>query len=424
MRLALRRAAGFAVSRSGDAETSMTPSLRRAIWFLGAGQCVYWGMLYYGFSVLLVPMVSEFRSSRAVVAGAFSVGLLVMALAAPQVGRWVDRDHAARVMRFGAWIAIGGVIVVSQVPGVLGLYVAWAVLGLAMATLFYEPVFGLVIRTVKVDSERLRALASVTVVAGLASTIFLPLMAVTVKHIGWRSTEIAVAAGIVVASWTLQRHVLPLFRAEPTSKPVAAADTQPVRVRKPVTFAVLAVVFVLSTLGSMSLTTVLIPMVVEAGYSATTAATVLAALGVMQLPGRVWVLRGGRASSVRGLVALQLGLQTLGMLLVAVNGWIGVTAIGVACFGGGAGLHTLARPWALQSIYGVADAGRVNGVMARYEGFARAGGPVAMALLYDQAGAMSVFGGISVALLAMAPVSWVFIRSSSGDGRLRGSRRP
>lgn len=97
------------------------------------------------------------------------------------------------------------------------------------------------------------------------------------------------------------------------------------------------------------------------------------------------------------------------MLLVAVNGWIGVTAIGVACFGGGAGLHTLARPWALQSIYGVADAGRVNGVMARYEGFARAGGPVAVVLLYDQVGATTVFDGLSVALLLMAPITWAFV---------------
>jgi hypothetical protein len=106
---------------------------------------------------------------------------------------------------------------------------------------------------------------------------------------------------------------------------------------------------------------------------------------------------------------MQLALQMLGMALVAVNGWIGLTALGVACFGGGAGLHTLARPWAIQSIYGVADAGRVNGVMARYEGFARAGSPVAVALLYERAGAVSVFGGLSAALLVMAPVLWTFM---------------
>src|SRR4051812_21380848 len=118
----------------------MTPAIRRAIWLLGAGQCVYWGTLYYGFSVLLEPMAHELQTSRARVAGAFSVGLLVMALAAPQIGRWVDRDHAARVMRAGAGLAVVGLLAASQVTQVYQLYVVWVVLGLAMAALFYEPV--------------------------------------------------------------------------------------------------------------------------------------------------------------------------------------------------------------------------------------------------------------------------------------------
>jgi hypothetical protein len=196
------------------------------------------------------------------------------------------------------------------------------------------------------------------------------------------------------------------------------------RVRQPMTFAMLAIVFILSTLGSMSLTTVLIPLLVERGHSAAMGATVLAALGVMQLPGRVWVLRGGRASSIRGLMLLQLGLQVIGMLLIAVNAWIGVSAIGVACFGAGAGLHTLARPWALQSIYGVAESGRVNGVMARYEGFARAGGPVAVAVLYDRAGAGYVFCGLGVALLIMAPISWAFIRQGHASSEATARALP
>src|SRR4051812_14301102 len=366
-------------------------------------------MLYYGFSVLLVPIVEELHSTRTIVAGAFSVGLLVMALVAPRIGRWVDRDHAPRVMRIGAWIAVAGTLAASQVPGVVGLYVAWAILGLAMASLFYEPALGLVIRTVKIDSERLQALASVTVVAGLASTIFLPVMAFTVKRIGWRSTEIAIAVAVVVVSAALQRHVLPSFRSGSAAVPAEVTGAPPARVRRPAAFAALAVVFVLSMLGGMALTTILIPVVVERGQSPTTAATVLAALGVMQLPGRIWMLRGGRASSIRALLALQLGLQATGMALVAVNGWIGLTALGVACFGGGSGLHTLARPWALQSIYGVTDAGRVNGVMARYEGFARASGPVLVALLHDQAGAVPVFGGLSAALLLIAPISWAVL---------------
>ena len=68
-------------------------------------------------------------------------------------------------------------------------------------------------------------------------------------------------------------------------------------------------------------------------------------------------------------------------------------------------IHTLARPWALQSTYGGADAGRVNG-------FAR-GGPVLVALLYDQAGAVSVSGGLGAALLMVAPISRAVLAASS-----------
>jgi len=387
----------------------MTPAIRRAIWLLGAGQCVYWGMLYYGFSVLLEPMAHELQTSRAIVAGAFSLGLLVMALVAPQIGRWVDRDHAPRVMRGGAAIAVAGLVAASQVTQVYQLYVVWAVLGLAMASLFYEPVFGLVIRTVANDHERLRALASVTVVAGLASTIFLPVMAFLLKRLDWRTMELVVAGVVIVTSWCQQRYVLPALRpAAPPSAP-SIRTTPVVAVRHPATFAVLAVTFVLSMLGGMSLTTLLIPVLVDRGYSDTTGASVLAALGVMQLPGRIWLLRGGRAKSIRGLIALQLALQMTGMLLVALGGWVGITAAGVACFGTGSGLHTLARPWALQSIYGVAAAGRANGLMARYEGLSRAAGPVLVASLYGAGGAITIFGGLSLALATMAPITWLFV---------------
>jgi hypothetical protein len=67
--------------------------------------------------------------------------------------------------------------------------------------------------------------------------------------------------------------------------------------------------------------------------------------------------------------------------------------------------------------YGVAEAGRVNGVMARYEGFARAGGPLASALLYDHAGAISVFGGLSVAFLVMAPMAWLLLERNQPSSR-------
>ncbi|MCA1714747.1 MAG: MFS transporter, partial [Gammaproteobacteria bacterium] len=61
----------------------MTGVTRTAVWWLGACQCVFWGVLYYGFSVWLVPTAQTLAVPQAWVAGAFSLALLIMAASAP-----------------------------------------------------------------------------------------------------------------------------------------------------------------------------------------------------------------------------------------------------------------------------------------------------------------------------------------------------
>jgi MFS superfamily sulfate permease-like transporter len=96
--------------------------MRRAVWLLGLWQCILWGVLYYSFSVLLVPMEASLALSRTAVAGAFSVGLLAMAVLAPAVGRWLDRDHAANVTRIGMELAAMGLGNVASAHGATTLY--------------------------------------------------------------------------------------------------------------------------------------------------------------------------------------------------------------------------------------------------------------------------------------------------------------
>lgn len=385
----------------------MTPATRRAVWALGACQCVFWGVLYYGFSVLLVPLETELGLSRAAVAGAFSLGLLVAALGAPQVGRWVDRDHGARVFRTGAVIAVVGLLMGARVETAAGLYAVWLVLGAAMATLLYEPAFGLVIRAFPHDQDRLHALAAVTVFGGLASTVCLPLLSLAVSRWGWRLAEVLAAVVIAMAAVAMELGVLPVLRpasaASSAGEPLASRQPPPRGL--PRGFAVLGALFVTTTLSTMGLTTLLVPLLIERGRPPTAAATALAMLGIMQLPGRVWVLRGG-GSSMRRLVVAPLVLQATGLGLVAATSSLALAALGVALFGIGAGLHTLGRPWLVQRLYGRDHAGYWNGQVARLQGLARACGPLAAALLAGVGGTVAVFAGLSLALALWVPIAW------------------
>lgn len=376
--------------------------MRRAVWLLGVCQCVFWGVLYYAFSVLLVPIEIELHLSRSWVAGAFSLGLLTMALVAPGVGRALDRGQGPLLTRLGALSAVAGLLLASQATTAIALYAAWLLLGMAMAVLLYEPAFALVIRAVTEHGHRLRALAAVTVMGGLASTIFLPLIAAVVDRWGWRTAELGCAVAVLLATWAMERFVLPALPAAGNEVKLSSLVRGG---RRTARFASLAVVFVSGTLASMAMTTLLIPLLLTRGASTTAAATVLAMLGVMQLPGRIWLLREGKQPSLPALASMPLLLQACGLIAIAIAPALWIAVIGVAIFGLGAGLQTLARPWLVQQIYGVSDAGHWNGRLARVQGLARAAGPIATAGIAAWSGTGTVLLGLDVVLFAVVPLA-------------------
>lgn len=385
---------GRARARDVLLQLTMPAGLRRAVWLLGLCQCVLWGVLYYSFSVLLVPLEHGLGLPRTAVASAFSLGLFAMAIAAPMVGKWLDRGHAARSFRVGAGLAVGGLLALSQAQGMGWLLAAWTLLGVAMAMLLYESAFAMVIRAVTEADQRLRALAAVTVMGGLASTVFLPVVSSIVEHLGWRSAALSCAAAVVIVAVLMERFVLP----DLASRGEAGVGRQASGGPWPAHFPALVALFGVGTLASMALTTLLVPLLLQHGTTPTLAATVLGALGIAQLPGRIWLLRGGSRAAGRSLLVVPVAMQAAGMLIVATLPSPWIAALGVAVFGLGAGLQTLARPWLVQALYGVADCGRWNGELARIQGFARAAGPVIAAAAAWLGGSQMVLVVLCLAL--------------------------
>lgn len=359
-----------------------------------------WGVLYYSFPVLLVPIGKELGLSRAEVAGAFSVGLGAMALAAPVIGRWLDAGHAATLTRAGIGLALGGLLLVASAHGVLMLYVGWLGIGLAMAMLLYEPAFALVIRAVPDEGQRVRALAAVTVLGGLASTVFLPLLSVLIERWSWRAAVLACAAAVLVAAWIMETHVVPrLAHAKASERTSKRASAWPPHLAKVIA------IFASGTIASMALTTLLIPLLTDRGIAPSLAALTLAALGLAQLPGRAWLLRGHARMSATPLRTLPIVLQSAGLLGVVIAQPPWAVAASVALFGLGAGLQTLARPWLVQQLYGASDAGRWNGEVARVQGIARAAGPVAAAGAALLVGTPWVLAGVGGLLALTVPLA-------------------
>jgi MFS family permease len=377
----------------------------REIVALGIGQCVNWGVLYYAFAVVLVPVEADLDVARWVVTGAFSLALLMSAVLAPTIGRWSDRGHGPLVMQAGGFTAAGLLWLWASVPSVTTLYIAWAGLGLCMAAVLYEPAFAIVGRAHDHPAARLRALATVTVFGGLASTVFLPVTAFLVRGLGWRAA-VGVLGVVLAASTCLTRVVA--FRRAPSATAAAPerrlSTSERLSLRVP-GFGFVLVAFSLASFASAAFTANLVPALGEQKISPTTAAVFGGLLGIMQLPGRVLLMHGTLATSPARLVVISLLLQGVGLAAVALAPSVFMVAGGIAVFAIGAGVGTLVRPHLVQTVYGTDAAGSLNGRVALAQQLSRASGPILAALSATALGYATVFGFLAVVLAIAALAS-------------------
>jgi MFS family permease len=384
------------------------PVTSRAIWAIGFGQLVNWGVLYYAFGVLLVPLERALAAPRWLVAGAFSVGLLVSAVAAPAAGRLADRGQGPVVMQAGGFIAAGLLIVWGLVPSIWITYIVWAGLGLCMATILYEPVFAIVGRAFGDAGSRLRAIATVTVMGGLASTAFLPGTSMLVDRAGWRGAVFALAAVIAVTTMVVSRIA---FREHAwssdeirvallgTGRAATAHDPLPGLSRLVTTFS-------LSSIVNSALASNIVAALIERQLSPSRAAVIGGLFGVMQLPGRLLMTRASFMPSPFALLLASFGLQVVGLAALMAEGCQAAMWTGVTVFACGAGLTTLARPYLVLQAYGAGRAGAANGAIARGQQLARAVGPVSAAALAEGTGYRSVFGLLAILVLASLVIAW------------------
>jgi len=376
--------------------------------------------MYYGFPVFLAAMETDLAASRVAITGAFTVGMAVAALAALPVGRWLDRRGPWGLMTVGSCLGAALVLAWSQVSGVLGLYVVWTLMGLALAATLYEPAFGAVVRWFPTD-HRDRALTVVTLAGALASTIFMPISAGFLQHWGWRPALLGLAA--ILAVVTIPLHALVLRRQPPHftrggAAKAGVAGRAPgaplgVAARTPIFWA-LSLAFSIGSFSTAAVTVHLIPYMVERGHAAAAVAIAIGWMGAMQIPGRLlFVAVAGRFGPLGVTMAVFLA-QALGLGLVALAPSLpGGLVLVIAVLGAANGMATLARATTLAELFGPAHYATISGAVALGANGARALGPVGAAVLYTLLGGYRpVFWSLAGALVLVGGI----VAASGGRG--------
>jgi MFS family permease len=346
---------------------------------LSITETVSWGILYYAFAVFLLPTQRELGFSTTQLTGAFSLALLISAVAGIGVGRYLDKRSPRALMTAGSAAGVLLVLAWSRVDSLLAFYAVWVAIGLVMATVLYEPAFTVLAKWFPLSEPRRRAMTALTLVAALASFIFLPLAQALVDAHGWRDALIILA--VILAVITIPLHGLVLRRApetrpdhEPAAPSAAASDALKSRA-----FWLLLVAFFLATSTGIAMTVLGIPFLIERGYSAPFAAFAVGLIGISQIPGRavfaVFAARAPAAWTTAGVFAL----IALGIAVVVSVHSTAAAVIGLVLLGMGNGMSTLARATVIADRYGPAAYGTIGGVAASVTTGARAAGPVAAA---------------------------------------------
>jgi sugar phosphate permease len=354
----------------------------------------------------------------------------VSGLAAPFVGRWLDRHGPRALMTAGSLLGALLVLAWSRIQDATAFYLVWAGIGLAMAATLYEPAFATV--ATWFERGRGKALLLVTLAAGFASTIFLPLSGWLVGALGWRRALVALAA--VLAAGTILPHALLLRRrpedlglrpdGDPLGPPPGsvrgdepAGATAREALRDPA-FRWLTVAFFFDTVSLVAVGVHLIPYLVERGDEPGFAASVVGLIGAAQVGARVLAtVLGGRVSQV-ALTAGVFALQAVALLVLM--GWQSRPGVLVAVLllGAGRGVSTLMRAGLVAEFWGRAHYGAIGGLLALFLTGARALAPVGAGVAYAVAGGyIPVFRGL-VACSLLAAVAMV------GVGRHRRRAPP
>jgi MFS family permease len=358
---------------------------------LAVTQTIGYGALYYSFAVFLVPITADLHTSTTAVTGAFTASVLASAVLAVPIGRWLDRHGGRALMTGGSLLGAGLLAAWSQVDTLWQLYVVQIGIGIASAASLYEAAFAVIIAW-HAPQRRSAALLALTVVAGFASTIFLPLSGWLVGQHGWR-TALLVLAGVHAV--TVPLHAIAVRRPPTAGDQAVPAhrDSAARAVRAAIAdrgFWLLTAGFTAHTTAISAYTVLLIAALIDWGHPPAFAATVAGLLGVLSVAGRLITTSLQRRYRTTTITAAVFAVQAAAALLLAQVGASAAGAIvAVVGFGLGFGVATIAKPVILADRYDTHRYATLAGVLVAPMTLAKAGAPLAAGVLHTATGSYS-----------------------------------
>lgn len=364
---------------------------------LSLAQLVSWGSVFYAFALFMAPMSAELGWTKPELTAAYSLGLVASGLCAVPAGRLIDLGYGRLVMTGGSLAAAALLALWSQVESLPAFVAIWVGLGATMSAILYEP--GFAVLTFRLGPLSRRAITFMTLVGGLASTVFIPLTHLLIGAFGWRGALLALAAvnlAVCVAIHALA--IPPLARPQGTGR-VPAPPSGARRVLRQAAFWGFVSTCVLQGVISTGIPIHLIPLLVERGVGLDGAVAVYALIGPAQVAARFGIALGGQQLNLRlvGLVTMALTVLAAALLPWLSAGWP-VAVAAALVWGASNGLMTILRALLPPELFGREDYGAIQGLIGMPVTFAKASAPFAFGILWAWSGGYGAVVAVWIAL--------------------------
>lgn len=407
------------------------PTLPVILTGLCTTQILAWGILYYAFPVLSARIADDTGWSTAAVTIAYSAGLVVSALLGIPVGKVLDRRGPRLVMTLGSVLGVIGLLNIAWAPNYGVFLFGWLLAGAAMAGNLYPPAFAAVIRWY--GHRRVFALTMITLIGGLASTVFAPVTEALAEALDWRGVYLVLAA--VLGAVSIPVHATVLRRRWPAEVGTAEAeqhddaeaddaesdDAYARAVMRSPAYILMTIGLTLGGVAMFAAVINLVPMLIDRGISSTLAAWILALNGLGQVVGRLFYLLVERRLSVMARHMWVYGLLAVSTAALAVDvtnaAWLILVAM-VA--GAGRGISTLLKATAVTDRWGQRAYGRLSGVFNAPVMFGIAIAPALGAWLAELTGSWEAMYLVLTGFGALAVIALTF----SLPGRRPSSPQP
>ncbi|MFC1930305.1 MFS transporter [Chloroflexota bacterium] len=394
-------------------------------WIIGA--CILisvctGGLIHYGFTAMLEPIVNEFGWSYAQISVAASIRGLETGLLAPLIGVLVDRWGPRKLMFSGAIVLGLALILLGRVTSLFTFYGVFILIAMATSTSSHTVTMTAVTNWFK--KRRSFALGILASGFGLGG-LLVPVAVRLIDMFGWRAAMLifGIAIWVIVLPLSLLvRHKpeqygylpdgesnssAPVFEG-PVSAHSVKADIGARDILTSRSFWHIGLAFMLQSLFINSVSTHVIPYLSSIGITRSVSGFMAGAIPLASICGRLAFGWLGDRMDVRRLAATGFALTSLGLLFFAcaANGrtWLLIPFLILFCIGWGG--NTVLRASLVTERFGTKRFGTVFGFLTAVVHFGGVAGPPLAGWVFDR---WSSYQGIWFAFAGLAVVALIII---------------